>query len=372
MECIDEKFMARAIEIAQIGWGRTNPNPLVGAVVVKEGRIIGEGIHRKLGQAHAERDILNRMSKEAAGATIYVNLEPCSHFGRTPPCVDIIKEKGIKRVVVAMEDPNPKVSGKGIQILKDAGIEVTVGVMEREAKKLNEIFIKYIKESTPFVILKTAMTLDGKTASHTGDSFWISGEKSRLEVHKLRQRIASIMVGVNTVIKDNPKLTVRLEGKALNNPVRIIVDSSGRIPIDSYVVETAGEIPTWVATTGRMRLDREEKLTQKGVRVIQFSEDSGRVDIVELMKYIHSQGVDSVLLEGGSELNASVIEAGVADKIIMYIAPKIIGGKNAPSPVGGIGISRMLDAVPVQYMEACQSGDDVRVEGYLKTPVWVE
>ncbi|HAA43310.1 MAG TPA: bifunctional diaminohydroxyphosphoribosylaminopyrimidine deaminase/5-amino-6-(5-phosphoribosylamino)uracil reductase RibD, partial [Ruminiclostridium sp.] len=238
-----ENYMKRAIELAKKGWGRTNPNPLVGAVIVKDGKIISEGFHEVVGGSHAEVCAINNADTSVAGSTMYVNLEPCSHYGRTPPCVKAIIEAGIKKVVVAMIDPNPKVSGKGVNILKEAGVEVEVGVMEKEAKALNEIFINYVVNKKPFVIMKTAMTLDGKIATFTGSSKWITGTEARRYVHIIRDRVSAIMVGSNTVIKDNPFLTTRLENKEGKDPVRIIVDGKGIVPEDSNVFNSSSKAP---------------------------------------------------------------------------------------------------------------------------------
>jgi len=361
----DTKYMELALAMAKMGWGATNPNPLVGAVVVKDDHVIGRGYHRGPGEMHAEMEALCDLGEEAIGATLYVNLEPCCHFGRTPPCVSIIKEKGISKVVAAMKDPNQKVNGKGFESLRQAGIDVVVGVLEEEAAKLNEIFIKFISSEMPFVIMKSAMTLDGKIACENGDSFWVSGEKARNESQFLRRRVASIMVGVNTVINDNPKLTVRIPREETRNPLRVVVDSTGKIPIDSFIVMTAHEIPTIVATTELIDDTREKMLLDKGVVLLKLPSKDGRVDVKALLHNLHSMGLDSVLLEGGSELNASFLEAGVVDKVVMYLAPKILGGANALTPVGGKGINAMKDALVVRSMSVRWIGGDLCIEGYL-------
>jgi len=361
---LDKKFMELAIAMAKMGWGATNPNPLVGAVVVKDDQVISRGYHRGPGEMHAETEALYDLGDEAKGATLYVNLEPCCHYGKTPPCVSIIKEKGVKKVVAAMKDPNPKVNGKGIDALKQMGIEVVVGVLEEEAAKLNEIFIKYISSDRPFVIMKSAMTLDGKIACENGDSFWVSGEEARNEAQYMRRRVSAIMVGLNTVINDNPKLTVRVPREETRNPLRIIVDSMGKTPLDSYIVKTAHEIPTLIATTEHISDAREEAFLKKGVVLIKQPSKGGKVDMGALMRDLHSMEIDSILLEGGSRLNASCLEAGVVDKVMIYVAPKILGGEKALTSVGGTGINAMKDALAVRSMTVRWIGEDLCIEGY--------
>ena len=365
LDALDKKYMELALAMAKMGWGATNPNPLVGAVVVKDGHVIGRGYHKGPGEMHAEMEALCDLTDEAIGATLYVNLEPCCHYGKTPPCVSVIKEKGIAKVVAAMKDPNPKVNGKGFDALRQAGIEVVVGVLEEEAAKLNEIFVKYISKDFPFVIMKSAMTLDGKIACENGDSFWVSGEEARNEAQYLRRRVAAIMVGVNTVINDNPRLTVRVPREETRNPLRVVVDSTGKTPLDCYIVRTAQEIPTLIATTELIDEACEKAMLDKGVVLMKLPSLRGRVDVKALLQNLHSMGLDSVLLEGGSMLNASCFEAGVIDKVIMYLAPKILGGENALTPVGGKGIDVMKDAISVRLMSVRRIGEDICIEGYL-------
>ena len=280
--------MGRAIELAKKGLGRTNPNPLVGAVIVKNDRVIAEGYHEAIGNAHAEVSAFNNAVEDVAGGTLYVNLEPCSHYGRTPPCAEAIIQNKIKKVVIAMIDPNPKVSGRGVQMLRDAGVEVEVGVLGEEARKLNEIFINYVTKNKPFIILKTAMTLDGKIATSTGDSKWVTSKESRIHVHELRDRVASIMVGINTVIKDNPMLTTRLEHKIGKDPIRIIVDSKGIIPVDSNVLSKDSKAGVILATTSHIDKDKERWLIDKGVKVIKAEGEEGRVDLSKLTQELYS------------------------------------------------------------------------------------
>ncbi len=361
---IHEQYMSRTLELAKGGWGRTNPNPLVGAVIVKDGVIIGEGFHEVLGCAHAEVAAFNNAKSDVTGGSMYVSLEPCSHYGRTPPCAKAIITAGIKEVFVAMTDPNPKVAGNGIRMLREAGIDVTVGVLEDEAKKLNEIFIKYITKRRPFVIMKSAMTLDGKIASSTGHSKWISGEDSRQYVHTIRDRVAAIMVGINTVMKDNPSLTTRLEcgGK---DGARIVVDSKGDIPMDSRVVNEESCAPLILATTSRIQPQKEKLLIDRGVQIIKADGAGGYVDLPLLMDELYKMELDSILLEGGGTLNASALEAGIVDKVMMFIAPKIIGGASAVTPVEGKGRALMEDAIKLKGIGVMRFGEDIMIEGYV-------
>lgn len=361
-----EVYMKRALQLAEMGWGYTNPNPLVGAVIVKDNEIIAEGYHAKLGSDHAEIAAFRHASSDVRGATLFVNLEPCSHFGRTPPCAEAIIQKGIREVVISMTDPNPKVAGRGISMLKHAGIKVTVGVLESEAKKLNEIFIKYITTGSPFMIMKTAMTLDGKIAAYTGDSKWISGEASRQSVHWLRQRVSAIMVGSGTICKDNPALTTRLPSGQGKDPIRIIIDSRGNIPLECQAVSRESKVKVILATTTLIDPVKEEAFTNNGVHVIKADGPDGHVDLLSLMHTLHALEVDSILLEGGGGLNAAAIGAGIVDKVMVFIAPKIIGGTEAVTPVEGQGIPMMHNAIPINNIHVSQSGQDILIEGYLK------
>ncbi|MHB8064964.1 MAG: bifunctional diaminohydroxyphosphoribosylaminopyrimidine deaminase/5-amino-6-(5-phosphoribosylamino)uracil reductase RibD [Ruminiclostridium sp.] len=363
---IHEEYMKRAFELAKVGWGNTNPNPLVGAVIVKKGKIISEGYHKVLGGAHAEVDAFNNSKQSLIGSILYVNLEPCSHYGRTPPCAQTIIEAGISKVVVAMEDPNPKVSGRGIKMLKDAGIEVVVGILENEARLLNEIFIKYITHKRPFVIMKTAMTLDGKIACASGDSRWISGESSRQQVHVVRDRVAAIMVGINTVLVDNPALTTRLGAGRGKDPIRIVVDSKGIIPVDSKVISVESSAGTILATTSLLESEKEKQLLKKGVRILKLNGLEGHVDLVKLMGELYKLDIDSVLLEGGGDLNAAALNSGIVDKVMFFIAPKIIGGKDAKTSVEGLGIQLMKDAIKLEDISISRFDEDILVEGYTK------
>lgn len=356
--------MKLALELAKKGMGKVNPNPMVGAIIVKNGKVIGEGYHEAFGQAHAEVNAFNSLIEDAAGATIYVTLEPCSHYGKTPPCVDKIIENKISRVIVGAFDPNPVVSGKGVKKLRDVGIEVITGVLEDECTKINEVFMKYIVSKKPFVILKSAMSLDGKIATSKGESKWITGEKSRVEVHKLRNEVSAIMVGVNTIINDNPQLTCRLENG--RNPIRIVVDSTLRIPIESKVISDIAEAKTIIATTDKGSSDKILELTNAGVTVLIIKSKDGRVDLQELMIELGNLNIDSILLEGGGILNFSALDQGIVDKIQIYISPKIIGGEKSKTPVGGNGIEILKDAFKIQGLTSRSVGEDILIEGYIK------
>lgn len=360
---LDEVYMRMALDLARKGKGWTTPNPLVGAVIVKGGRVIGQGYHQKYGQPHAEVNAIASAKEDVTGATLYVTLEPCSHFGKTPPCSDLLIDKNIKRVVVGTLDPNPLVAGKGIERLRSNGIEVVTGVLEEESQKLNEIFIKYIVTKEPFVVMKNAMSLDGKIATVTGESQWISGESSRKQVHSLRHELAGIMVGIETIIKDDPQLTSRTLNS--RNPIRIVVDSQLRIPIASKVLTQQDKAKTIVATTRRANKEKLDTLKQMDIEVLVTKEKGGRVDLKELMKLLGAKGIDSILLEGGANLNFSALEEGIVDKIQSYIAPKIIGGKEAKTAVEGAGVHSLKNAFQIDRMTPVMVGEDLFVEGYI-------
>ena len=359
----DEYYMRRALELAARGRGYTNPNPMVGAVIVKDDRIIGEGYHEKYGQLHAERNALKNCREDPAGATIYVTLEPCCHHGKTPPCTDAIIESGIEKVVIGMLDVNPIVAGNGVRILKEHGIEVVSGVLEDECRKLNKIFIKYMIEKLPYVVMKYAMTSDGKIATVTGESKWITGPASRENVHRTRHALMGIMVGVGTVLADDPMLDFRLE-EGGKNPIRIICDSNLRTPLDSRVVTTANDIGTIIATVSdNASLIKEYE--DKGVTVIRTASENGRVDLNDLMKILGERGIDSILLEGGSQLNFSAIKAGIVDDVHTYNAPKIFGG-DAKTPVAGEGIESIADAVILKPINITKFDDDIFIESEVR------
>lgn len=366
---LDEKYMKRALELSKKGSGYTNPNPLVGAVIVKDGRIIGEGYHELYGSHHAEVNAFRNATEDVRGATMYVTLEPCSHYGKTPPCANAIVEKGIKKVVICLKDPNPLVSGGGIRILEKNGIEVVTGVLEEEGRKINEIFLKYITTKLPFCIMKTAMTLDGKIAAYTGDSKWITGETSRQYVHELRHRVAAIMVGIGTILTDDPMLTARLDKGIGKDPIRIIADSCARIPLEAKVLNIESKAKTIIAVTEKAPKDKIKLLKEKGAEVISTPIKSQGIDLTYLMKVLGEKKIDSVLLEGGSTLNYSAINEEIVDKVLTFIAPKIIGGSTAKTPVGGQGKEYMRDAVNLRNIEIQRFGDDIMIEGYVRNEV---
>jgi len=363
---LDEVYMERVLELAKKGWGTTNPNPLVAAIIVKDGKIISEGFHQRAGWPHAEVVAINNACQSVKGAAMYVNLEPCSHYGRTPPCVNSIVEAGIKKVVIGMQDPNPKISGRGIQMLKEAGIEVKTDVLLKEACKLNEIFVKYITQKKPFVIVKWAMTLDGKIASYTGDSKWISSEEAREYVHKIRKRCAAVLVGINTVIKDNPYLNVRLKDEEHVEKIKIIIDSKGRIPESSNVICSCDKCKVIYATTSMISKEKEEFLIQRGANVLKIEDKTGKVDLNRLMDILYEMGIDSVLIEGGSEINWCAFESGIVDKVLVFISPKILGGKEAVTAVGGAGKSLIKESFKLKEISYANFAEDILIEGYLR------
>ena len=358
--------MRRAIELAKKGGGYVHPNPLVGCVVVNDGEIIAEGYHEKYGEFHAERNALTRCNSETKGALLYVTLEPCCHYGKTPPCTEIIIEKGIKKVYVGILDPNPLVAGKGVKRLQDAGIEVEVGLCSDEIRELNKVFLKYITTKRPYVIMKTAMTLDGKIAAFTGDSKWVTNEESRKMVHQLRSEIAGVIVGIGTVLADDPMLNVRLDG-GHHQPVRIIVDSNLRIPIDSQLVTTAKDYRTIVCRDAARHVPTGTivALQNEGVEIIDCQSNNNHVDINDLMTKLGSMGIDSLLLEGGGTLNAAFIESGCVDEVWTFIAPKIIGGENAKTSILGKGIERMSDAIQLQDIDIQNIKGDILIIGKI-------
>lgn len=358
---MDEEYMRRALALAMRGVGCVNPNPMVGCVVVKDGQVIGEGWHETYGGLHAERQALTHCTEDTEGATLYVTLEPCCHWGKTPPCTDAILTHKIARVVIGCMDPNPLVAGHGAALLRAHGVAVEGGILEDECRALNRIFLHYIQTKTPFVVLKYAMTLDGKLAAASGDSKWVTGEQARLHVHETRNRLAAIMVGIGTVQTDDPMLTCRIEGG--RDPLRIICDSHLRISPDSRIVHTAREIPTLIAAIERN--ERAAALEAAGVELLLCAQRDGHVDLRDLMIKLGARGVDSVLLEGGAALHYAALEAGIVQSVQAYIAPKLIGGTGAKSPVGGIGIVRMADAIALKNTRLTHLGQDFLLEGEI-------
>lgn len=354
--------MRLALQIAQSANGRQSPNPMVGAVIVNNGRIVGMGAHLKAGEAHAEIHALQQAGEQARGGTMYVTLEPCSHYGKTPPCVDAVITKGIKKVVVATIDENPDVKGKGIAKLHEAGIEVEVGLMGEESKNLNEVFFHYTRTKRPFVVVKTASTLDGKIATVTGQSRWITNESSRYHVHKLREQYDAILVGVNTVIADDPSLTVRTE-EYPRHPLRIILDSTLRTPEHCKVVSD-GIASTLIVTTKKASSEKIAKIENKGVEIIQLNSDT--IDILNVLDILGERKITSLLVEGGAEVNGAFLTSRAIQKVISYIACKLVGGNSAPTPFGGVGISEMNDSIVLEKIQVEQIGSDLCIIGYPK------
>lgn len=362
----DKTYMLRAIELAKKGIGAVNPNPLVGAVIVKDGRIIGEGYHKKYAGLHAEREAFASLTEDCAGADMYVTLEPCCHFGKQPPCTHAIVEHKIKRVYVGSDDPNSLVAGKGIQYLKEQGIEVITGVLKEECDRLNPVFFHYITKKQPYIVMKYAMTMDGKIATKTGKSNWISNEGSRQRVQAFRNELMGIMVGIGTVLADDPMLTCRMEDG--RNPIRIICDSNLRIPLDSKLVESAGAIPLVIATLEKMKTDKSEKiaeLREKGVRLLFLPDQDGSIDLKALMIALGEMKIDGILLEGGGTLNDSMIRMNLVDEIRLFLAPKLFGGSEAKTPVEGLGIEEVKDAEEFMIHETERIGNDIYVR-YVK------
>lgn len=359
----DEQFMRRALELAKKGTGYVSPNPLVGAVIVQDGQIIGEGYHECYGQAHAEVNAVRNAAKDVEGATLYVTLEPCAHYGQTPPCAKLLVKSKFKRVVIGCLDPNEQVSGRGVKILREAGIAVDIGILEQECLAINEVFFHYITTKKPFVVMKTAMTLDGKIATVTGASKWITGNAARERVHQLRHRLSGIMVGVDTVIADDPLLSCRMENG--RNPVRLIVDSKLRIPPDARVLKNQDTQKTIIGTTKQCNQEKHEALENMGVEVVILPENKGRVDLQAWMKVLGERKIDSILLEGGATLNFSMLKEGLVHQVQAYIAPKIFGGQTAPTPVGGTGFEQVADAVRIEHLKVEKVGEDIWICGNL-------
>ena len=354
----DTRFMRMALELAQRGCGRTNPNPMVGAVIVKDGRVIGQGYHDHYGGLHAERAALQSCTESPRGAVLYVTLEPCCHFGRQPPCTDAILEAGIKRIVVGSSDPNPLVSGRGLTQLSSGGVQVETEFLQAECDALNPVFFHFICTGTPYVTMKYAMTMDGKIATRTGASRWITGETARQRVHAERGHYAAIMAGIGTVLTDDPLLTCRTEGG--RNPLRVICDTHLRIPLEGQIVRTASSVPTVIAA-GSGSNEKRKQLEAAGCRVWDMPMSDGLVDSQALMKRLGDEKIDSVLLEGGSTLNWAALETGIVQKVQAYIAPKLFGGA-AKTPVEGLGAALPEQAFLLKNTSVTALGEDFLLE----------
>ena len=360
-----EAYMEMALSLAKKGTGYTDLNPLVGCVVVKEDQIIATGYHERYGGYHAERNALLGLSREEAkGAELYVTLEPCCHYGKTPPCTEIIIEKGIKKVYIGAMDNNPLVAGKGVAQLKEAGVEVETGILKEECEKSNEVFFHYMQTKLPFVAMKYAMTLDGKIACESGDSKWVTSEESRNQVQLLRKEYKGIMVGIETVLADDPLLTCRIEPAC--NPVRIICDSRLRLPLDSQIVKTAHEVRTYVAYAKGAVIEKEKKeqLALAGIKLLCAGQGS-QLDVSLLIKLLSEEGINGILLEGGGTLNASMLRAGLVSRVYAYLAPKFVMGQQAKGPVMGEGIKKMADAILMTQTELFPVGEDILITGRI-------
>ncbi|WP_203362785.1 bifunctional diaminohydroxyphosphoribosylaminopyrimidine deaminase/5-amino-6-(5-phosphoribosylamino)uracil reductase RibD [Bacillus sp. REN10] len=352
-----EHYMKIALSLAEGVRGQTSPNPPVGAVVVKDGRVIGMGAHMKAGEGHAEVHALAAAGEEARGADLYVTLEPCSHYGKTPPCADLTIAKGIKKVYIAVMDPNPAVAGRGIDRLRAAGIEVETGICEKEASELLAPFFHFIQTKTPYVTMKTAITADGKTAAYTGHSRWITSEQAREDVHYIRHQQDAILVGINTILQDNPILTTRLP-QGGKHPIRVVLDTHLRIPLTANVVKNK-QAETIVVCGQEAPQSKELQLIEQEVKVIRLQ--TREIDIPLLLKKLGDIGIMTLLVEGGSEINASFIEKRAFQKMLIYVAPKLIGGKLAPTAVGGQGFAIMDEAVPLTFEKVEIIGQDIKI-----------
>lgn len=362
---LDQKYINRALELAVRGEGRVEPNPVVGAVLVKDNRIIGEGWHEYFGGPHAEINALNNAAESPDGSTLYISLEPCAHFGKTPPCVDAVIKAGVKKVVLAVRDPNPITAGKGAATLKKAGIEVVEGINERKAREINAPFFKLHLEGLPYIIAKWAMSLDGKIAARTGDARWISSEESRAFVHQFREKMGAIMVGIRTVLNDDPSLLGRVAGAA-KNPRRIILDSFARLPLESRIIKTLPQAETYLVVSANAPQERVKKIYELGVKIFEIEEVGGALNFIKLGRKLAESGINKILIEGGSSVLASAFEANLVDEIMVFIAPKIIGGKEALSPVGGKGIELIKDALQLEEFTVEHLGSDLLIRSHLK------
>lgn len=356
--------MQLALDLAASAKGKTNPNPLVGAVIVKDGSIVGTGLHRKAGEPHAEVHAFRMAGEHAKDATLYVTLEPCSHFGKTPPCANLVKESGVKRVVVAMQDPNPSVAGRGIKLLRDAGIDVEVGVLEQQARRLNERFIHNMLTARPFVISKFAMTLDGKIATYSGHSQWITGEEARANVHELRDEVDAILVGVGTVLKDNPALTTRLKKRTGKNPIRIVLDRELRTPLDAQIVQT--DTAKTIIVTAKGQQQKASAFENLGVELLYVPVIDRKLDLNTMLDELYKRGITDLLVEGGGEVNASFLRHGLIQKFLVYVAPKVLGGRNSITPFTGDDIETIDAAMLLQFAEVDKLGEDLRITAYPK------
>jgi diaminohydroxyphosphoribosylaminopyrimidine deaminase / 5-amino-6-(5-phosphoribosylamino)uracil reductase len=361
----DAYFMDMALNLAIQAEGLTSPNPMVGAVVVKNGRVVGSGYHHAVGESHAEVNAIAAAGNRAREATLYVSLEPCNHTGRTPPCTRKIIEAGIKRVVVAIRDPNTAVIGGGVEYLRQHGIQVTIGVHAERAQKLNEVFIKYVRTKRPFVIAKCAATLDGRIATRTGDSKWVTGEKAREFVHRLRHAVDAVMVGINTIRADDPSLTVRLKHRRGKDPARIILDSRLSISPDAKVLRQTSAAETILVAGQPVSKEKKSALEKNGVRILESPLKDNRIDLDLLMERLGGMQMCSLLIEGGSRVLASALASRIVDKVYFFYAPKIMGGDDGIPICSGPGPDSISDCIAVKDISVHRFGEDVLIEGYI-------
>ncbi|MFQ5532737.1 MAG: bifunctional diaminohydroxyphosphoribosylaminopyrimidine deaminase/5-amino-6-(5-phosphoribosylamino)uracil reductase RibD [Candidatus Methylomirabilales bacterium] len=365
-------FMEHALSLAARGRGRTSPNPMVGTVLTREGAIVGTGYHAYAGSDHAEPAALKAAGASARGAVCYVTLEPCAHQGRTPPCTEALIQAAVSKVVVATYDPNPLVAGRGVKRLREAGISVEVGLLQEEAVRLNEAYFTYIQRGRPLVLLKAALSLDGKLATRTGDSKWITGEPARHRVHEMRNTVDAVVVGIGTVLRDDPMLTTRLEGQERRDPLRVVVDSRGRLPLTARLLRT-GARPPLVAVGERTSQARLRRLQEGGAEVMVFPPGDGGISLPDLFRELGRRDITSVMIEGGGRLATSALQEGIVDKLILMVAPVLIGGEKAPMLLQGDGVEKIGEALCVKQMTVERVGEDLVLEGYLTEPVvpWV-
>lgn len=362
----DEKYMKLALDLAGKGEGYTSPNPMVGAVIVKDRVIVGQGFHEAAGKAHAEVVAIEQAGSASEGATLYVTLEPCNHFGRTPPCTEKILKAGIQRVVLAQVDPNPDVKGGGIEYLRTKGVDVDIGLCEQQARRQNEAFNKFSQTKQPFVMTKCAATLDGQIATRTGDSRWVTNENSRHFVHRLRHAVDAIMVGIGTVRKDDPSLTTRLKEIRGVDPGRIILDTHLSISEEAKVLRLESESDTIIVTGTDIPADKKDRIQAKGIHVLESSLKEGRIDLNGLMERLGAMGITSLLIEGGAHVIASALASDIVDKVFFFYAPKILGGNDGVPICHGQGPDGMNQSIPVHDIEVNRFGDDVLIQGYVK------
>jgi diaminohydroxyphosphoribosylaminopyrimidine deaminase/5-amino-6-(5-phosphoribosylamino)uracil reductase len=359
---IDAACMRRALELAERGRGLTSPNPMVGAVIVRDGSIVAEGFHRRAGEAHAEVEALEAAGDRARGAALYVTLEPCAHVGRTPPCAPRVAASGVRRVVAALVDPDPRVAGRGLDLLRAAGVEVAVGVLERDAERQNRAFLTSVRRGRPHVLLKVAMTLDGKIADRHRASQWITGVEARQEAHRLRSEVDAILVGVGTVLADDPALTVRLGRPWPREPYRVVLDSSARTPPSARVVRGPTPQRALIAVGEGAPHERTGRLEHAGAVVVRVAERGGRLDLDEVMAELHRREVRAMLVEGGAEVHGAFLASGLVDRVAVFVAPLLLGGREATPAIGGPGV-RLADALRLADVSVRTVGPDLLVEG---------